>query len=210
MGSQKVPFILGDLPKPSNTKISLNESVPNPVEEMDTDDWDQATVTKEPENEDEDFVPSPVQSPKKLSFQISPEKTSNAIDEQKDALISSAIKVPKTPKKTKKETPKRGKNDSISESLESFGVPEKVSEIVTSLESPQKSPKKSPQKTPKSAKTEEMDESETRDSLIASVIMTPGSSKKAKKSKKDQEELSLTSTSLNESSSKIKSKNDKK
>merc|ERR1712115_309623 len=55
--------------------------------------------------------------------------------------------------------------------------------------------------------------SETRDSLIASVIMTPGSSKKAKKakkSKKDQEELSLTSTSLNDSSSKIKSKNDKK
>merc|ERR1711983_688037 len=215
--SQKVPFILGDLPKPSNTKISLNESVPNPVEEMDTDDWDQATVTKEPENENEDFIPSPlaspVQSPKKLSFQISPEKTSNAIDEQKDALISSAIKVPKTPKKTKKETPKRGKNDSISESLESFGVREKVSEIVTSLESPQKSPKKSPQKSPKSAKSEEMDESETRDSLIASVIMTPGSSKKAKKakkSKKDQEELSLTSPSLNESSSKMKSKNDKK
>ena len=62
---------------------------------MDTDDWDQATVTKEPENED--FIPSPlaspVQSPKKLSFQISPEKTSDAIDEQKDALISSAIKV---------------------------------------------------------------------------------------------------------------------
>ena len=84
-------FFQGDLPKPSNTKISLNESVPNPVEEMDTDDWDQATVTKEPENED--FIPSPVQSPKKLSFQISPEKTSNAIDEQKDALISSAIKV---------------------------------------------------------------------------------------------------------------------
>merc|ERR1711983_233945 len=185
--SQKVPFILGDLPKPSNTKISLNESVPNPVEEMDTDDWDQATVTKEPENED--FIPSPlaspVQSPKKLSFQISPEKTSNAIDEQKDALISSAIKVPKTPKKTKKETPKRGKNDSISESLESFGVREKVSETVTSLESPQKSP----QKSTKSAKSEEMDESETRDSLIASVIMTPSSSKKKSKNDKKAEEL---------------------
>ena len=67
---------------------------------MDTDDWDQATVTKEPENEDEDFIPSPVQSPKKLSFQISPEKTSNAIDEQKDALISSAIKVIKKIVKT--------------------------------------------------------------------------------------------------------------
>merc|ERR1711983_136205 len=181
--SQKVPFILGDLPKPSNTKISLNESVQKPVEEMDTDDWDQATVTKEPENED--FIPSPVQSPKKLSFQISPEKTSNAIDEQKDALISSAIKVPKTPKKTKKETPKRGKNDSISESLESFGVREKVSEIVTSLESPQKSP----QKSAKSAKSEEMDESETRDSLIASVIMTPSSSKKKSKNDKKAEEL---------------------
>merc|ERR1712029_692030 len=212
--SQKVPFILGDLPKPSNTKISLNESVPNPVEEMDTDDWDQATVTKEPENED--FIPSPlaspVQSPKKLSFQISPEKTSDAIDEQKDAFISSAIKVPKTPKKTKKETPKRGKNDSISESLESFGVREKVSEIVTSLESPKKSSKKSPHKSPKSAKSEEMDESETRDSLIASVILTPGSSKKAKKakkSKKDQEELSLTSSSLNESNTKKNSKNKK-
>merc|ERR1712029_997328 len=195
--SQKVPFILGDLPKPSNTKISLNESVPNPVEEMDTDDWDQATVTKEPENENEDFIPSPlaspVQSPKKLSFQISPEKTSDAIDAQKDALISSAIKVPKTPKKTKKETPKRGKNDSISESLESFGVREKVSEIVTS-------PKKSPQKSPKSAKTEEMDESETRDSLIASVIMTEAikkGQKGQKIQKKDQEELLLTSPSLN-------------
>merc|ERR1711983_748504 len=195
--SQKVPFILGDLPKPSNTKISLNESVPNTVEEMDTDDWDQATVTKEPENED--FVPSPVQSPKKLSFQISPEKTSNAIDEQKDALISSAIKVPKTPKKTKKETLKRGKNDSISESLESFGVREKVSEIVTSLESPQKSP----QKSTKSAKSEEMDESETRDSLIASVIMTPGSSKKAKKakkSKKDQEAEELENSIIPDAS----------
>ena len=68
---------------------------------------------------------------------------------------------------------------------------------------------KAPQKTPKSAKPEEMDESEKRDSLIASIIMTPGSSKKAKKSKKsekkDQEELSL-----NESSSKKKSKKDKK
>jgi len=218
--SQKVPFILGDLPKPSNMKISLNESVPNPVEEMDTDDWDQATTPKEPEkvaeNEEEDDdspfespVQSPMQSPKKLSFQISPEKTSNALDEQKDALISSAIKVPKTPKKTKTETPKRGKNSSISESLESFGVRDKVSEIVESLETPQKTPKKSPQKTPKSAKPEEMDESEKRDSLIASIIMTPGSSKKAKKSKKsekkDQEELSL-----NESSSKKKSKKDKK
>ena len=186
-------------------KISLNESVPNPVEEMDTDDWDQATTPKEPEkvaeNEEEDEdspfespVQSPKQSPKKLSFQISPEKTSNALDEQKDALISSAIKVPKTPKKTKTETPKRGKNSSISESLESFGVREKVSEIVESLETPQKTPKKSPQKTPKSAKPEEMDESEKRDSLIASIIMTPGSSKKAKKSeKKDQEEPSLAS-----------------
>jgi len=87
--SQKVPFILGDIPKPSGKKITLNESVPNPVEEMDTDDWDKATIEPEKEEEDEDKsdtpfsspaqspVQSPKSSPKKLSFMINPEKSVN-------------------------------------------------------------------------------------------------------------------------------------